>query len=505
VNYGYYTSGPSNERLQTITNTGPVTDGTISQFTYAYSPAGDITSWTQQADSNTPVVYGYGYDGADELLSAVKTSSTGGAALDTYGYRYDPAGNRLGQQMAVSGTNFVTNSTYNDLNQVTRVSGASGLELAVSGSLSEPGTVAIGGTVVSTDSNYNFTLVVPVTTGSNNETITATASGTAAAQTTGTLGFNVAGGTAMSPLTYDANGNLTTNGTTNYVYDAANRLVQIWYGPVGSSANTAITYDGRGRKVQILETSSSGAVTSTKNLIWDGLNIREELNASNVVTKMYFNNGVQIGGTNYYYTKDHLGSIREVTGTSAVVQARYDYDPYGNQTQLSGTMTVDFGYTGLYVHQPSELLFASYRPYIPPLGRWGSRDPIGYLLRSSNPLYSAEMIQGSNLYYYVSNQPILQVDILGTFGGVFDTGNNPGPGCCPAGQTRKPVWQVLGYPNLSACVKSTFNTLNGVLFGTVPTVPALCTMAGQGRIGATWAVCTAVGGGIGCSVEMCSY
>jgi hypothetical protein len=110
---------------------------------------GVITSWTQQADGNTPVVYGYGYDGADQLLRAVKTSSTGGAALDTYGYRYDPAGNRLGQQMAFSGTDFVTSSTYNDLNQVTNVSGTSGLQLAISGSLSEPGTVAIGSAVVS--------------------------------------------------------------------------------------------------------------------------------------------------------------------------------------------------------------------------------------------------------------------------------------------------------------------------------------------------------------------
>ena len=172
----------------------------------------------------------------------------------------------------------------------------------------------------------------------------ATASGTAAAQTTGTLAFNVAGGTSISPLTSDSNGNLSTNGTANYVYDAANRLVKIWYGTVGSSASTTMNYDGLGRRVQIIETSSTGTVTSTKNLIWDGMTIREELNASNAVTKMYFNNGVQISGSNYYYTHDHLGSIREVTGTSGLVLARYDYDPYGLQTQVSGTMNVDFRY-----------------------------------------------------------------------------------------------------------------------------------------------------------------
>jgi RHS repeat-associated protein len=406
VSYSYYPSGASNERLQTITNHGPVTDGTLSQFSYAYSPAGDITSWTQQADSNTPVVYGLGYDGADELLSAVETSSTGGTALDTYTCRYDPAGNRLGQQMAVSGTSFVTSSQYNGLNQVTSVSGTSGLMLAISGSLSEPGIVQMSGSsgpIVDTDANNNFTVVVPVSTGSNNIPITATASGTTATQTTGTLSFNVAGGTPVGNFTYDANGNLTSDGIQNYVWDAADRLVQIWYGTVGSSASTTMNYDGLGRRVQIIETGSSGNVTSTKNLIWDGMTIREERNATNAVTKMYFDNGVQIGGSNYFYTRDHLRSIRELTDASEVIQARYTYDPSGQQTQLSGTMSADFGFAGLYYHQPSGLNLAAYRAYSAPLGRWISRDP----------LKDAEMRQGPNLYGYVGNNPVLYFDPLG--------------------------------------------------------------------------------------------
>jgi len=180
----------------------------------------------------------------------------------------------------------------------------------------------------------------------------------------------------------------------------ANRLVKIWYGPIGSSSNTSMNYDGFGRRVQIIETGSTGGVTSTKNLIWDGMAIREERNASNAVTKMYFDNGVRIGGTNYYYTRDHLGSIRELTGTNELVQARYDYDPYGQQTQLSGTIAADFGFTDLYYHQQSGLLLAAYREYSPVLGRWISRDPIGEK-------------GGINLYGYVRNSPIGRIDRLG--------------------------------------------------------------------------------------------
>ena len=92
--------------------------------------------------------------------------------------------------------------------------------------------------------------------------------------------------TSIPQLTYDPNGNLnseiTTNGTFTYTWDVANRLIAV-NEPGGLSSQ--FTYDGLGRRVQIIE-SSGGAVTSTKNLIWDGMKIREERNASNSATKI---------------------------------------------------------------------------------------------------------------------------------------------------------------------------------------------------------------------------
>jgi RHS repeat-associated protein len=311
---------------------------------------------------------------------------------------YDPAGNRTTEQI----NNSVTTSAYNDLNQFTSRTG--GGMLTISGSLSQPAMMTVGGgTPFITGSVGNtFSAQAAVVTGSNNIQISATnVNGYGITQT---LGVNVTSGTPISGLTYDLNGNLTFDGTNNYVWDSANRLIQIWYGPIGSSASTSMTYDGLGHRAQIVETGSTGTVTATKNLVWDGMTICEEKNASDVVTKAYFDQGVQLNGSDYYYTRDHLGSIREVTDTNANVQAEYAYDPYGRQTQTSGTMTFDFGFTGQYYHQPSGLMLAPYRGYSPSLGRWISRDPIA----------NAELSQGVNLYWYVSNNSCNSIDPMGT-------------------------------------------------------------------------------------------
>jgi RHS repeat-associated protein len=153
--------------------------------------------------------------------------------------------------------------------------------------------------------------------------------------------------------------------------------------------------------VKIVE-KTNGSVTSTKQLVWCPGDAQpcEERDASNNVTKRYYPQGMRIGSTNYYYTRDHLGSIRELTNGSGAVQTRYDYDPYGRRTRLTGTLDADFGFTGHYYHQPSGLHLALYRAYNADLGRWISRDPIGER-------------GGVNLYAYITNDPLNGIDPLG--------------------------------------------------------------------------------------------
>jgi RHS repeat-associated protein len=196
---------------------------------------------------------------------------------------------------------------------------------------------------------------------------------------------------------------VTSDGARSYEWDAADRLVSITY--AGTEKRSEFSYDGLGRRVRIVE-KEAGAVTADRRFLWDGFEIAEERDATNAVTKRYFPQGFQTFDpqlsttASYYYTRDHLGSIREVGDSAGNVRARYGYTFWGSRTRLSGDLDADFGFTGHYHHAPSGLTLAPYRAYSAEMGRWLSRDPIGEE-------------GGLNLYGYAGNSPTNRTDPLG--------------------------------------------------------------------------------------------
>ena len=167
---------------------------------------------------------------------------------------------------------------------------------------------------------------------------------------------------------------MTGDGTNTYVWDGEHRLLQINY--PGSGNNTQFSYDPMGRCSRSLRPVSS-SVTSTKQFIGCG-NARCEVRDSGGTTVLaqFFPRGETISGTGYFFAGDHPGSIREMTDGSGNVQAELSYDAYGRMIQLR-TLTPDFGYAGMYVHQRSGLNLTATRAYSAGLGRFISRDPIG--------------------------------------------------------------------------------------------------------------------------------
>jgi len=128
------------------------------------------------------------------------------------------------------------------------------------------------------------------------------------------------------------------------------------------------------------------------------------------VQKRYYDAGFQYSGTagteNYYYVRDHLGSIRALVDSSGTERGLWNYDLWGHRSLNQVTISAvdsDFGYTGHYEHGPSGLTATLFRFYNSAIGLWISRDP----------LEDAELRQGPNPYTYVANNPINLTDPLG--------------------------------------------------------------------------------------------
>jgi len=184
--------------------------------------------------------------------------------------------------------------------------------------------------------------------------------------------------------------------------------------------------------VKIVETTA-GSVTSTKQFVWGSDKYRqyqscEERDGSGVLTKKFFDGGQQNTTTKYFYTKDHLGSVREMTDNAGVIQAQYAFDPYGLLSKVQGAQDSDFQYAGYYAHSRSGLNLTRTRAYSGSLAKWLTRDQIGdssirlALSLGSEPTNSyvlpmpgiSETLAGSNLYRYVRNNPITWTDLDGT-------------------------------------------------------------------------------------------
>jgi RHS repeat-associated protein len=380
-----YLDDEHDHRLETIHHKYPNTS-TLSKFDYTYDAAGNILTWRQQADS-AAVLWRYGYDPADQLTSAVKhATDTPQTVLQRFHYAYDPAGNRTVEQI----DDAVTLSAYDNLNRLT--SQAPGGPMVIAGTLNEPGTVTISGKPGIVDANNNFRGTVSTTTGTNTFTIVAKD----ATGNTTTRQFEVALQGSELTFAYDANGNLSSDGTRSFEWDALNQLLAVNVG----THRSEFSYDGEQRRVRVVEKENSVVQSDTK-VLWCEMAICEERDADGTtVTRRPFTLSEHVAGVARFFGVDHLGSVGDVTDTTSAVVGRYAFDPWGRRTLTAGSDVTSVGFTGHQRHSASGLSLAWYRGYDVELGRWISDDPAG-------------LIDGPNLNAYVGNNPINRVDPTG--------------------------------------------------------------------------------------------
>lgn len=111
-------------------------------------------------------------------------------------------------------------------------------------------------------------------------------------------------------------------------------------------------------------------------------------------------------GQSYFFHQDGLGSIIAITDTSGQKVQSYDYDSFGNPTQTTNFRN-SYLFTAREYDEETGLYYYRARYYDPKVGRFISKDPIGF--------------NGGdvNLYRYVSNNPVNATDPSGLYAAVM--------------------------------------------------------------------------------------
>ena len=297
------------------------------------------------------------------------------------------------------------------MNQITTLGG--GGRTRVAGSLDEPGQVSVG-IVGQGDkparmlSGNRFETELDLPSGTSTLQITA-ADGSA--NLTSKQYSVVTSPESSRTVTHDADGNMTSDGVRTYEWDVWSRLKKITW---TTGKTTTFHYNALGERTKMVHVDAG--VTRTEYFLYDGprpIQRRSEGTATSNIDREYFSGGERRWNTgtgawvNHHFTRDHLGSVREVLDSSGTLLARYDYAPYGERVvryEASGYSS-DIGFTGHFLLQSpvsgqSEILLAHYRAYDPVLGRWLSQDPI-------------REVGGINLYGYVGGNVAWAIDPWG--------------------------------------------------------------------------------------------
>ena len=358
--YSYDTAG----RLWKVADAG---GGMLAE--YAYDVSGRLSQVTKGNGTFTM----YGYDAAGQLIHLVNYAPGGSGSTGVnsrFDYTYDSKGRRTAMHTLDGDWTY----GYDATNQLTTA-------VFTSANLA----------IASQDLRYDYDAV-------GNRTRT-TINGVVTEYVTNAMNqYTSVGGTAF---THDADGNLTSDGTHTYAYDARNKLVRV-SGPEGV---TEYEYDALGNRTASV---TDGVRVEYLNDPQSLAGAVAEFSADGTVRQQVVHGLGLIGtrggawGTSYF-DFDALGSVVGATGSGGAVQRSTAYDPFGGTLLNVGSGTDAFGFVGQFgvrsaVGQP---LFMNARYYDAVVGRFLSQDPLGLRAGDVNP------------FRYVMNAPLGSVDPSG--------------------------------------------------------------------------------------------
>jgi len=382
----------TNYTYDSLDRLSQVTYPDSSTITYSYD---SVSRLTQVTDSISGAIT-YAYDNLDRLLSET-------TPLGMVSYTYDALGRRA--TMNVPGQS-VVNYSYENANRLTQITqGTLAVQFSYDAA-SRRSTLTLPNGVV-TEYSYNAASQLmgltykqaAVTFG--NLSYSYDASGrrtsiggsfarTGLPQALTVTNYNASNqqiGFSSQTLTYDNNGNLTSDGTNTYTWNARNKLVTM--SASGLSAN--FQYDARGRRI------SKTINAATNTYMYDGANIVQEqvagsANANTLTGKIdeVFSRTDALGTTSPL--RDGIGSNIALADSTGVVQTQYTYEAFGKSTAAGPGSLNAHKYTGRE-DDGTGLYYYRARYYSPSLQRFISEDPIG-------------LAAGANVYAYVRNNPV---------------------------------------------------------------------------------------------------
>lgn len=376
------------------------TDGNNVMTSYSFSPAGEVQGITSSlSDANHPgtlvsnvqngpfgplgYTLGNGisqvntYDGLGRpSASSVCPSAPGsiGCSGRIYGFTTTWQGTQLKSSTDSVTGNF--NYTYDEFNRLTGTANASGPFYTYTYD-------RWGNRTSQTPSQGGFTFTQPFDTAHN--------------QVNGTgFTYDAAGNLTSdgaNSYVYDAEGNVIQQGSSTYIYDALNRQVgQGFSNPSFVGTGQVFDKDGNFTSLWLVSTSNSLSVIGGK-AYWNGKALE------------YYNSN-----SAFFEHRDWVGTRRATTNSAATVTNLRTSLPFGDgAANVSGGQDNTFdGYTGLWNGGSSATNHAQFREYWNVAGRWLQPDPYSGSYDFRDP-------QSLNRYSYALNSPLSNVDPTGLF------------------------------------------------------------------------------------------
>jgi RHS repeat-associated protein len=382
INYSYDAGG----RIEQLTlNPGNGSGGTDTATTtvllsaISYNAAGAIVSWNWGNHSvATPNTYLRSYDLDGRLTSYPLGSASANGLLRTVNYDAASQITSMTHSGTADAANYDQTLTYDDLSRLRSYSTA---------------TASLGYTY---DANGNRTQLRVGTTTYNS---TITASTNRQASTTGPA--------PARSNSFDAAGNILSDGTRTFVYGDNGRMKR----STKAGVSTDYLYNGQGERVSKAGTDVAGAVQFLAFDV-DGKVLGEYATvAATPVMETVFLGATPVAalarGEVHYVYADHIDTPRMLTNSAdnAIVWRWDQADPFGasmpNENPTgAGPFVYNLRFPGQVYDKESGLHYNYYRDYDPQTGRYVQSDPIG-------------LEGGINTYAYVEGNPMSLVDAFG--------------------------------------------------------------------------------------------